>query len=122
MAKTDAFGATFKKLRALFKPYEKQLAVIADKPGRYYLGTKTSKTKSGAVIWFGGVEIKKNYVSFHFVPVYMNPALMKDASPSLLKRKQGKGCFNFTEADPAHVKELTAIVKRGFAVFIERFS
>ena len=87
----------------------------------YYLASKTSKTTSGAAIWFGGVEIKKNYVSFHLVPMYGNPALMKGASPSLLKRKQGKGCFNFTAIDPAHVEELAAITKRGVAGFVKKF-
>jgi len=121
MSKTDTFPETFATLRKLLKPYEKQFTVIADEPKRYYLATKTSKTKSGAAIWFGGVEIKKNYVSFHLIPVYGNPALLKDASPSLRKRMQGKSCFNFTDLDPAHVEELTTITKRGFEGFIKQF-
>ena len=54
-----AFQTTFNALRALLKPYERQFVVIVDKPGKYYLSTKTSKTVSGAAIWFGGAEIKK---------------------------------------------------------------
>jgi len=34
---------------------------------------------------------------------------------------QGKSCFNFTEIDPAHVKELTDITKRGFDGFAKKF-
>jgi hypothetical protein len=116
-----AFAKTFDTLRKLFAPYAKTYPPIVDEPGRYYLATKASKTKSGSPIWFGGVEIKKNYVSFHLIPVYGNPALLKDASPSLLKRKQGKSCFNFTAIEPAHVKELSAITKRGFAGFVKKF-
>ena len=95
-----AFQTTFNALRALLKPYERQFVVIVDKPGKYYLSTKTSKTVSGAAIWFGGAEIKKNYVSFHLIPVYAEPALLQTLSPSLLKRTQGKSCFNFTEIGP----------------------
>jgi len=122
MPKADAaFAKTFATLRKLFTPYAKTYPPIVDEPGRYFLATKVSKTKSGAPIWFGGVEIKKNYVSFHLIPVYANPALLKNASPSLLKRKQGKSCFNFTEIEPAHLKELTDITKRGFAGFARTY-
>jgi hypothetical protein len=34
---------------------------------------------------------------------------------------QGKSCFNFTAIDPAHVKELAAITKKGFTGFIKQF-
>ena len=121
MPKTDDFPATFTTLRALLKPYERHFTVIADKPDTYYLATKTSKTTSGAAIWFGGVQIKKNYVSFHLIPVYATPALRKGVSPSLLKRMQGKSCFNFTAIEPAHVKELEALTKKGFDGFIKKF-
>ena len=122
MSKSDAFPATFTTLRNVLKPFERRFTVIADEPGRYYLATKTAKTKSGAAIWFGGVEIKKNYVSFHLIPVYASPALLKSVSPSLLRRMQGKSCFNFTAVEPAHVKELTTLTKKGFDGFIKKFS
>jgi len=115
------FEATFKTLRALLKPYERHFVVIVDKPGKYSLSTKTSKTRSGAAIWFGGAAMKKNYVSFHLIPVYAAPALLKGLSPSLLRRMQGKSCFNFTAIDPAHVEELTALTKKGFDGFIKKF-
>jgi hypothetical protein len=115
------FEATFATLRALFKPYERHFTVIVDRPGKYYLASKTAKTASGAAIWFGGAAIRKNYVSCHLIPVYANPALLEDLSPSLRKRMQGKSCFNFTEIEPAHVKELEAVTKKGFAGFIKKF-
>jgi hypothetical protein len=121
MPKADAFAATFAALHKILKPYARTFEVVVDKPGKYYLASKTAKTASGAAIWFGGVEIKKNYVSFHFVPIYANPALLKGVSPLLLKRKQGKGCFNFTVIEPAQIKELTKLTKRGFGGFMKQF-
>jgi hypothetical protein len=122
MATPAAFPATFAALRRVLKPYEKSFTVIADEPGRYYLESRTAKTTSGAAIGFGGVEIMKNYVSFHLMPVYASPRLLKTVSPSLLKRMQGKSCFNFTEVAPEHVKELTALTKKGFAGFRKKFA
>jgi hypothetical protein len=121
MAKNDSFQATFETLRRLLKPYEKRLTVIKDKPGAYYLASKQSKTRTGSDVWFGGVEIKKNYVSFHFIPIYASPALRDELSPSLRKRMQGKSCFNFTTIDPAHVEELEGVAKKGFAGFIQQY-
>ena len=117
-----AFGATFKTLRALLKPYQRLFTVIVDQPGKYYLSTKTSKTASGTAIWFGGAEINKHYVSLHLMPVYAMPALLNGMSPSLRKRMQGTSCFNFTAIDPAHVKELKTLTKKGAHGFIRSFS
>ena len=123
MAKTQPaeFQATFETLKKVFGPYTRKFDVIVDKPGKFYLASRTAKTSSGAAIWFGGVDIRKNYVSFHFIPVYAMPALVKTLSPSLKKRMQGKGCFNFTAIEPAHVKELKALAKTGCDAFIKKF-
>jgi hypothetical protein len=121
MARADPFRTTFNALRALLTPYAETYPPVVDEPGKYYLASKRSKTRSGSAIWFGGVEIRKNYVSFHLTPVYANPGLLKDASASLLNRKQGKSCFNFTAIEPAHVKELEALTRKGFAGFRKQF-
>jgi len=63
------------------------------------------------------VQIKKSYVSFHFMPVYMNPALLESLSPGLRKRMQGKSCFNFNTIEPADARELSALTKKGIAGF-----
>jgi hypothetical protein len=120
-ARAAEFQATFETLKKVLGPYTRKFDVIVDKPGRFYLASRTAKTSSGAAIWFGGVDIRKNYVSFHFIPVYAMPALVKTLSPSLKKRMQGKGCFNFTAIEPAHVKELKALTKTGYDGFIKKF-
>ncbi len=121
MAKTDSFQATFETLRDILKPYERHFDVHTDTPKAYHLYCKTARTRSGFPIAFGGVEMRKNYVSFHLIPVYGNAALREGLSQSLRKRMQGKSCFNFTAIDPAHVEELAAVTKKGFAGFIKKF-
>ena len=121
MAKLDEFQATFETLRKMLAPYAKYYPAVVDEPRRYFLASKASTTRSGAAMWFGGVEIRKNYVTFHFIPMYAEPSLLKHVSPSLLKRKQGKGCFSFVTIEPAQLKELAALTKKGFAAFATRF-
>jgi hypothetical protein len=108
---------TFAALKKLFTPYADDFDLAADEPGRYYLMSRTARTKSGSPVWFGGVEIKKNYVSFHLIPVYIAPSLLRDVSPSLMKRMHGKSCFNFSKVEPSEIEELTKLTARSHSVF-----
>ena len=65
-------------------------------------------------LWFGAVQMKKRYVSYHLMPVYLNPQLLEGISLELRKRMQGKSCFNFSTPDAALFKELAALTKAGF--------
>jgi hypothetical protein len=51
------------------------------------------------------------------MPVYMFPDMLKDISPELKKRMQGKSCFNFKKVEPDLFKELTDLTHKG----VERF-
>ena len=90
--------------------------MVNDQPTDYYLNSRIPRAKNKPMS-FGAVQIKKNYVSFHLVPVYMFPALLDDVSPALAKRQQGKGCFNFTAVDDAMFRELGELTARGFDAF-----
>ena len=110
------FQAAFEALRPILKKFESKLNVVADTKVKYYLdGAYDEKRK--APIFFGAVIIKKNYVSFHLMPLYCCPELQQTLSPALQKHKQGKACFNFKKADPALFKELAALTKNGFDRF-----
>ena len=116
MAFSPDFQTAFKGLRSILKKFESKLTVACDKPGKYVVnGAFDEKRKSA--ISFGSAEIKKNYVSFHLMPVYCCDTLKTDISPALKKRMQGKACFNFKQADAALFKELAALTKKG----LERF-
>jgi hypothetical protein len=71
-------------------------------------------------IWFGGVEIKKNYVSFHLVPLYFFPELLDGISPELKKRMTGKSCFNFKKPDDAVFADLENLTKTSFEAFKQK--
>jgi len=116
MAEKKDFQTTFARLKKILYKYEKRLTVVADKPGNYYLDAGYSD-KFKRTIFFGAVMIKKNYVSFHLMSVYAFPDLLKEISPALKKRMQGKSCFNFTTIDNAMLAELAELTKQG----VERF-
>jgi hypothetical protein len=108
--------AVFQSLKSIFVKYGKSMQVISDLPGKYYLQTREAVYR-GKPVWFGGVEIKKNYVSFHLIPIYMFPDLKKAMSLELQKRMQGKSCFNFKKPDPELFAELEALTAVGVAQF-----
>jgi hypothetical protein len=120
MADKESFQEIFDALKPVFGEYAGRLAIQVDKPGQYYLETKSAAASGpykGRRLQFGGVKIGKAYVSFHLMPIYMNPKLQAAISPELKKRMQGKSCFNFTRVDPGHITELKKLTKAGFEEF-----
>ena len=113
MTKTEAFPETFDALRQIMAPYEPELRLDTNDGANYSLTALPSDTYPEG-LWFGGVQIKKNYVSYHLMPVYVFPDLLDDMSAGLKKRMQGKSCFNFRTPDPVLVDELSALTKAGF--------
>jgi hypothetical protein len=111
-----SFQEVFDALKPVLAPYAGTLHIQVDKPGKYYLETKAAIRK-GQHLQFGGVKIGKAYVSFHLMPLYMNPKLQAAISPELKKRMQGKSCFNFTSVDPIQIAELKKLAKAGFEEF-----
>jgi hypothetical protein len=117
MAKTATFEATFKTLRGVLQRFDKELLVEVDTPETYQLASKTLKDRIGRPLFVAAVQVKKSYVSYHLMPVYAVPGLLKGMSPNLKKRMQGKACFNFTSIEPAQAKELSALTNAGIAAF-----
>lgn len=76
--------------------------------------------KNKKLLYFGSVQIKKHCVSYHLMPVYVEPALLKGMSNALAKRMQGKSCFNFAETDDTLFKELEALTRAGLVNYREQ--
>ena len=116
MSPKNDFLPVFEHLKNILKPFEPKLTVTADTPGAYSLdGPYSEKWKKQ--LFFGSAQIKKNYVSFYLMPVYMFPDLLKDISPELRKHMQGKSCFNFKKVEPELFKELVELTRKS----VERF-
>jgi hypothetical protein len=121
MTNNDRFQTTFEHLKAIIQPFAAHLVVETDTPGNYYLNTPYIARLKKAM-FFGAVQIKKNYVSYHLMPVYVFPALLEGISPELKKRMQGKSCFNFTRVDPALLDELARLTGQSFEAFKQEYA
>jgi hypothetical protein len=95
----------FRALSNVLRSHVAGMSVRTDLPGHLYVELPAAgpKQKPG---FFGAVQTKKSYVSYHLMPVYENPSLLDGTSEALRKRMQGKSCFNFTEEDPVLFAEL----------------
>jgi len=117
MRKSEPFADTFAALRAILQRHAKRLTVIVDKADDFQVASPTLVDRTGRPLFVAAAQIKKNYVSFHLMPIYAVPELRKAVSPALRKRMQGKACFNFTTLDATHAKELAALTKKGIEQF-----
>jgi len=119
------FQSIFAKLRAILRKHGGTLRVKEDTPACYSLegnagpaalrawGGKVKKPRI-PVAW---VQIGKEYVSYHLMPVYGNATLRDEMSNELKARMQGKSCFNFKSVDEALFQELEQLTVRGMAGF-----
>ena len=118
MTNPSDFPTVFEKLKTILKPHAKKLIVKVDSPAAYSLeGPYSEKWKKE--LFFGSVQVKKNYVSFYLMPVYMYPDLLKEISPELKKHMQGKSCFNFKTVEKSLFEELSQLTKQGFERFMK---
>ena len=116
MASKNDFPIVFEQLKTILKPYAEKLTLKADTSDTYYIdGPYSEKWKKQ--LFFGSAQIKKNYVSFYLMPVYMYPELLNDLSPELKKRMQGKSCFNFKKVEPDLFSELADLTRKSVEKF-----
>jgi hypothetical protein len=106
----------YDELCAILKPYEKKLKKKIYADNFYYLETHDPVYR-GKPMCYGGVRLGKNYVSYYLMSVYAAPELVRNMSPELKKRMQGKSCFNFKTVDEQLFAELKALTRVGAAKF-----
>ena len=110
------FATVFTALRKLLESFLGEIRVQTDKPGNYHTEIP-GMFHRGKPLYFAGLRTGKNYVSFHLLPVYGAPELLKGMSPALKKRMQGKACFNFTTVDGPCFAELRRLTAAGLKLF-----
>lgn len=103
----------FEKLKTFLEKYESNLSVVHNISDNYYLNTPITDANKKAE-FFGAVQIKKNYVALHLMPVYYYPELLDNISKELKNKMQGKSCFNFKDTDDLLFTELNSLIKIAF--------
>ena len=105
MPANPEFEATFAACREILRELEPKLILNADEPGNYWLDAGYSE-RHKKMICFGGVRIGKGYVSYHLMPVYGCPDLVRDMPSELRRRMQ-----EYIEARDREIGDMT--VERG---------
>jgi hypothetical protein len=103
----------FTQLKSILERYETYLTLLHNNSDTYYLNTPTNETNNKSE-FFGAVQIKKSYVTFHLMPTYYYPELLDNISEELKKRMQGKSCFNFKDIDDNLFDELNLLTENCF--------
>ena len=78
-ATAEESAEAFAALRKILAAHAKGLKVTRRRPKGYSLNTPYSE-KWKKELFFGAVQVMKNYVSFHLFPVYMFPDLLDGIS------------------------------------------
>ena len=113
MDNSSKFEDVFEQLKGILRPYAGELSCVKDEPGEFYLDTKHIM-KNKKPLFFGSVQIKKTYVSYYLMPVYVFPELLANLSPELKRRMQGKSCFNFKVCDRILFEELSQLTNASY--------
>lgn len=111
--------AVFRELTSIMAPYARTLDAKKDDASELYVDTRHIQ-KNKKPLFFGAVQVRKSFVSFHLMPVYLKPELLAGVSPQLKAHMQGKSCFNFTEVDQPLFEQLAALTQAGFASYREQ--
>lgn len=101
---------TFVKLRSVMLAHAKGLDRVTDTDSHLYLNTRFIQSNKKP-LFFGAVQKKAKGVSFHLMPLYTHPTLLRSVTSALKKKMQGKSCFTLDAAEPTLIKDLSALTK-----------
>ncbi len=108
----------FNKLKKNLEKFTPPMVVTIDSSNSSYeiIGNKpvpygyNKKIVPG--MFFALIAQRKDSVTFHFFPLYMDTKL-KEVAPSLYKCLKGKTCFHFNKEEQINEKELTLLLEKG---------
>lgn len=108
----EGLETVFAALRDIMLESASGMTVSTDEPGNLVLKASWAEPGKKDLAWFGAVQRKKSYVSYHLMPLYAVPALASGIGPDLQKRMQGKSCFNFKTIDPVLFEALESMTRK----------
>ena len=120
MGGDHGFAAVFASLRAVLEPYAKEPGFVhLERDGMFQLSSTRRTDRIGRPLSVAAAQVNRSYVSFHLLPIYMNPTLQAAVPVGLKQRMHGKSCFNFTAIDADQLEALTALTRRAIASFAD---
>ena len=82
-----AFDETFDSLSRIMRKHATGFSIKTDEPGTFYVELATASPKAKPS-FFGVVQTKKSYVSYHLMPVYEDPSLLNGVSEALRSKSR----------------------------------
>jgi len=114
----------FNEIKKLMEPYEKGTIRMHDgEVGKVALISDRKVVIDGRKkeeIWFVSAMIQKGFVSFYYMPVYMNKPVERQLKPELLKCLKGKACFHIKKADPILFGQIREALEIGYKDFLNK--
>jgi hypothetical protein len=116
---TETLEPVFLALRQRMMNASDGMDVATDEPGNLVMKTPWMEPGKKEPAWFGAVQQKKRYVSYHLMPIYAVAGLSADIAPELQKRMQGKSCFNFRTIEADLFDALEALTRKCAAAYAQ---
>lgn len=114
----------FKKLKILLEKNVKQMVSKVDTESRFDLWSEKDVIFAGkkrSEVYFAEASIKKDYVGFYFMPIYIAPEeLKKVLGPELLKLLKGKSCFHVKHLDEKLTAQIGDALKMGYEMYKQK--
>ena len=113
----------FQSLKDLLSPYAPPLVPKMDDASHYDLWsikTLVIEGRKRKEVYFAGLIVRKDYVGFYFMPVYVESDLKSVFAPELLKLLKGKSCFHIRKLTPELLGQVEAALKIGYDLYRER--
>lgn len=77
--------------------------------------------KKRSEVYFAEASIKKDYVGFYFMPIYIDlEELKKQLGPELLKLPKGKSCFHVKHLDEKLTAQIEDALKIGYEMYKQK--
>jgi len=113
----------FKRLKLLLQKYDKVFVSKINDEKHFDLWSNKEFIFEGKIkkeMFFASVEVQKNDVAFHFIPIYTNSNLIDELQPNLKSKLKGKSCFHFKNLNRELENEIADALEKGFQIFKQK--
>lgn len=111
------FIEIFQSIRAVLQPYTAvgfETSINSDTAFELYTAQVVTLNHKNQKLYFAGVKILKNQVSFYLMFIYMHPELNQLLHPDLLQLLKGKCCFHIKKLDDHLLNLISQALDIGF--------
>ncbi len=110
----------FNKLKSILQRYNEKLITKIDAGNNFDLWSQKEIIVAGknkSEMFFASIQIQKNDVAFHFMPLYTDPNLIDELTKSLRSKMKGKSCFHIKKLDEDLENEISDLLKKGYEIY-----